>query len=61
VNRGGFFSSDSGLDHAILIAGSLHDAGEPVVVGHLSLVLPESGERLEGVVLRRRLLAPTGR
>jgi NitT/TauT family transport system permease protein len=62
---GEFISSDSGLGHAILIAGSLYDVptvlANLIVVGLLSLVLLAGIGRLERVILRWRFLALSGR
>ena len=61
---GEFISSDSGLGHAILIAGSLYDVptvlANLIVVGLLSLALLAAVGRVERVVLRWRFLALSG-
>ena len=61
---GEFISSDSGLGHAILIAGSLYDVptvlANLIVVGFLSLALLGGVGRLERVILRWRFLALSG-
>jgi NitT/TauT family transport system permease protein len=61
---GEFISSDAGLGHAILIAGSLYDVptvlANLIVVGLLSLALLAAVGRLERVILRWRFLALSG-
>ena len=61
---GEFISSDSGLGHAILIAGSLYDVptvlANLIVVGLLSLALLAAIGRLERVILRWRFLTLSG-
>lgn len=61
---GEFISSDSGLGHAILIAGSLYDVptvlANLIVVGLLSLALLSGVARLERAILRWRFLALSG-
>jgi NitT/TauT family transport system permease protein len=61
---GEFISSDSGLGHAILIAGSLYDVptvlANLIVVGLLSLALLAAIGRVERVILRWRFLALSG-
>jgi NitT/TauT family transport system permease protein len=61
---GEFISSDSGLGHAILIAGSLYDVptvlANLIVVGFLSLALLSGVGRLERGILRWRFLALSG-
>jgi NitT/TauT family transport system permease protein len=61
---GEFISSDSGLGHAILIAGSLYDVptvlANLIVVGLLSLALLGAVGRVERVILRWRFLALSG-
>jgi NitT/TauT family transport system permease protein len=61
---GEFISSNAGLGHAILIAGSLYDVptvlANLIVVGLLSLLLLSGVGRLERVILRWRFLALSG-
>jgi NitT/TauT family transport system permease protein len=61
---GEFISSDSGLGHAILIAGSLYDVptvlANLIVVGLLSLALLAAIGRVERIILRWRFLALSG-
>jgi NitT/TauT family transport system permease protein len=61
---GEFISSNSGLGHAILIAGSLYDVptvlANLIVVGLLSLLLLSGVGRVERVILRWRFLALSG-
>lgn len=61
---GEFISSNAGLGHAILIAGSLYDVSTVlanlIVVGLLSLLLLSGIGRLERIMLRWRFLALSG-